>query len=292
MCSQGLVRLCKPFKIYATVGKRNATATPTQMHASNKKRRRMTLDDSTSRSFDIEIFWVMTPCSLVGGYWYFGERCCLHIQDALLRGGVDTSLAPLERKQGTVRSLTGPDPENTVGDQDTGSPGRTVSAGLQVSGEPGHCRARTRPPWWLSCGVFFSPPQNVLQLHQQRWVILRCDSLALWKIINKENVVLIPKIRDEKFPADFCTRKYLTRGGVSRYAATQLIVALSPGHSYITIFRPCSPIATANRLDRTEKFPKVAQMTDTVDVFDPRSDFSGPTSRRASTCPNLHEWWT
>ena len=26
--------------------------------------------------------------------------------------------------------------------------------------------------------------QNVLQLHQQRWVILRVDSLALWKIIN------------------------------------------------------------------------------------------------------------
>jgi len=41
---------------------------------------------------------------------------------------------------------TGPDPENGVGDQDTGSP-RPVSAGLQVPGDPGHCRARTRPPW-------------------------------------------------------------------------------------------------------------------------------------------------
>ena len=40
-----------------------------------------------------------------------------------------------------------PDPENRVGDQDTGSPGRPVSSGLQVAGEPGHCRARTRPPW-------------------------------------------------------------------------------------------------------------------------------------------------
>ena len=37
-----------------------------------------------------------------------------------------------------------PDPENRVGDQDIGSPGRPVSSGLQVPGEPGHCRARTR----------------------------------------------------------------------------------------------------------------------------------------------------
>jgi len=31
--------------------------------------------------------------------------------------------------------------------------------------------------------------QNVLQLHQQRLVILRVDSLALWKIINGDNAV-------------------------------------------------------------------------------------------------------
>ena len=49
--------------------------------------------------------------------------------------------------QGTGSSPTGPDPANRVGDQDTGSPGRPVSSGLQVPGEPGHCRARTRPPW-------------------------------------------------------------------------------------------------------------------------------------------------
>ena len=29
--------------------------------------------------------------------------------------------------------------------------------------------------------------QNVLQLHQQRLVILRIDSLALWKVINEED---------------------------------------------------------------------------------------------------------
>jgi len=58
---------------------------------------------------------------------------------------------------------------------------------------------------------------------------------------------------------------------VSRYAATPLIVALSPGHSDISMFRPWSPIATENHLDRAEKIPKVTRTTGTVDVFDPRS---------------------
>ena len=47
--------------------------------------------------------------------------------------------------QDTRDSPTGPDPEKRVGDQDTGSPGKPVSSGLQVPGEPGHYRARTRP---------------------------------------------------------------------------------------------------------------------------------------------------
>ena len=42
---------------------------------------------------------------------------------------------------------TEPDPENWVGDQDTGRPVRPVSSGLQVPGEPGHYRARTGHPW-------------------------------------------------------------------------------------------------------------------------------------------------
>jgi len=51
--------------------------------------------------------------------------------------------------QGTGDSPTGPDPENRAGDQDTGSPSRPLSSGLQVPGEPGpgHCRARTRTRW-------------------------------------------------------------------------------------------------------------------------------------------------
>jgi len=61
---------------------------------------------------------------------------------------------------------------------------------------------------------------------------------------------------------------------VSRYAATPLIVTLSPGHSDIIRFSPWSPIATGNHLDRGEKIPKVAQTTGIVDVFDPRSGIS------------------
>jgi len=40
---------------------------------------------------------------------------------------------------------------------------------------------------------------------------------------------------------------------MSRYVATPFIVALSPGHSDITRFRPWSPIATGNHFDRAEK---------------------------------------
>ena len=68
-----------------------------------------------------------------------------------------------------------------------------------------------------------------------------------------------------------------------------MIVALSPGRSDINRFRPWPPIATGNHFDRAEKIPNVAQTTGIVDVFDPRSGISGPTSRRASACPNLHE---
>jgi len=111
--------------------------------------------------------------------------------------------------------------------------------------------------------------------------------LALWKIINLEDAVLIPKNRGENF-FQWILALGIFGGGVSRYAANPLIV-LCPGHSDTTRFRPWSPIVTGNYLDRTEKIPKVAQRTGTVEVCDPRSGFSGPTSRRASACPNLHE---
>ena len=76
---------------------------------------------------------------------------------------------------------------------------------------------------------------------------------------------------------------------MSRYAATPLIVALSPGHSDMKRFLPLSQIALGNHLDLAEKIPKFSQTTGTVDVFDPRSGISGPISRRASACPDLQE---
>jgi len=42
-------------------------------------------------------------------------------------------------------------------------------------------------------------------------------------------------------------------GGVSRYAATPLVVALSPGHSDITRFRPWSPIAPDRKSFRSRR---------------------------------------
>ena len=53
---------------------------------------------------------------------------------------------------------------------------------------------------------------------------------------------------------------------MNRYAATSLIVALSPDHSDITRFRPWSPIATGNHLNHHEKnsnifFRRLAPLT-------------------------------
>ena len=86
---------------------------------------------------------------------------------------------------------------------------------------------------------------NVLQLHHQRSVILRVDSLALWKIINEKDAVLIPKNRGENFSSGFLHSEFFG-GSVSRYAASPLIVALSPSHNEITKFGPWPPIATSH----------------------------------------------
>jgi len=45
--------------------------------------------------------------------------------------------------------------------------------------------------------------QNIPQLYQQRWVIFRVDNLALWKIVDEEGHVLIPKFKARIFPANF-----------------------------------------------------------------------------------------
>ena len=55
--------------------------------------------------------------------------------------------------------------------------------------------------------------QSVIQLHQQRWVKLRVDSLAFWKIIKEEAAVLIPQNRGEKFYSGFLRSEYFGAGG-------------------------------------------------------------------------------
>ena len=61
-------------------------------------------------------------------------------------------------------------------------------------------------------GAFFL--QNVLQLHQQRSVILRVDSLAVWMIINVEDAILIQKkiYRGAKFSSGFLHSEYFGAG--------------------------------------------------------------------------------
>jgi len=59
------------------------------------------------------------------------------------------------------------------------------------------------------------------------------------------------KSRREIFQQIFALRIFW--GRVTGYAATPLIVALSPGPSDITRFCPWSPTASGNHLDRAEK---------------------------------------
>jgi len=60
--------------------------------------------------------------------------------------------------------------------------------------------------------------------------------------MNEEDAVLILRNLGDKFSSEFFMLG-IFGGGVSRYAATPLIIALSPGHSDITRHRPWSPIA-------------------------------------------------
>ena len=187
--------------------------------------------------------------------------------------------------QGTGGSPTGPDPENRVVDQDIGSPGRPVSSGLQVPAELRHCRARARTPWWTYRCVF---PSKCPSIARAEKVILRVVSLTLWKIISVDDAVLIPKNRGEIFSTYFCTRNFLGWG--EPLCHHYIDCCFVPGQCDITRFHSFLQIATGNHLDRAEKKSKFSQ-TGTVDVFDPRSGISRPTSRRASARPNLHEWW-
>jgi hypothetical protein len=78
-----------------------------------------------------------TQCSIAEEFSR-GSRLKYRVADKSLAR--PTSLSIVFSVQGTGGSQTGPDPENRVGDQDTGSPGRPVSSRLQVPGE-------TFPSW-------------------------------------------------------------------------------------------------------------------------------------------------
>jgi hypothetical protein len=67
--------------------------------------------------------------------------------------------------QGSGGSLTGRDPENRVGNQDTGSQGWPVSSGLQVTANWGNVVQEQDPLGVLPAGFFL---KNVLQFYQQR----------------------------------------------------------------------------------------------------------------------------
>ena len=71
---------------------------------------------------------------------------------------------------------------------------------------------------------------------------------------------LYQKIEARNFSSGFFHSEYFG-GGLSRYAATPLIFALSPGHSDITRFRPRSTIATRKHSDRAEKNSKFPRTT-------------------------------
>jgi len=68
--------------------------------------------------------------------------------------------------------------------------------------------------------------QNVLQLHQQRWVILRIDSLTLWKIIDEEDAVLIPKNRGKNFSRGFLHSKFFGAGSAAMPPLHWLLLCL------------------------------------------------------------------
>jgi hypothetical protein len=74
-------------------------------------------------------------------YYCMKTACCILGYGIMYRGADKslvrpTSLLIVFPVQGTGGSPTGTDPEYRVGEQDTGSPGRPVSSGLQVPGEP------------------------------------------------------------------------------------------------------------------------------------------------------------
>jgi len=157
-----------------------------------------------------------------------------------------------------------------------------------VYGEPELCRSRTRPPWWISRSVFPSiypsiapaemsntPCRTFSPLEDNQWGGCRLDiKKPIW----------------EFFQRIFALGIFL--GGVSRYAAPPLIFVLSQGHNDITRFCSWSAIAPDRKwFESPRKNSKICSDYWHRWIFWSSFRISWPTSRRASTCPNLREWW-
>jgi hypothetical protein len=115
--------------------------------------------------------------------------------------------------------------------------------GLQLLRETDDCRAKTRSPCRISFAVF---PSKYPSITPAEMIILRVDSLSLWKIISEEDASLIPKTRGRRKFSSGLLHSEFFEGlcGVSRYAATPFIVSLYPGYVDIIRLRPWSPAAT------------------------------------------------
>jgi len=98
-----------------------------------------------------------------------------------------------------------------VGDQDTGNPGRPVFLGCKCPVSRGIVMQEQDHHGELPTALVL---KNVIQLHQQRSVILRVDSLAVWMIINVEDAILIQKkiYRGAKFSSGFLHSEYFGAG--------------------------------------------------------------------------------
>jgi hypothetical protein len=92
--------------------------------------------------------------------------------------------------QGKGSRPTGPDPENRMVMKTLVTQMRQFLLGSKYPVRRGIFIQEQNHHSEFPAALFF---QNVLQLHQQRWVILRVDGLPIWKIVNDENTLLITK---------------------------------------------------------------------------------------------------
>jgi len=158
-------------RIYSTYSPRSSV----HLQATQKKFRRLSVQPGLHSSNDLRVGWKMATFQL-----FFQSREQVVVQQS-----------QIQRIGWVIKTL-----EAQVGQFLLGCK-CPVSCGIAV---------QEQDPLGELPAAFFL--QNVLQLHQQRWVILCVDSLALSKIISEENAVLIPKNRGENFSSGFLRSEF------------------------------------------------------------------------------------